>query len=84
MAAVVMCLWPAWASLRAVFCSPWIKLHDAETLGGQTGDSTLSAVRDGEKTPGLPFPGAVSSIVPKWQVAAFDFESLVLTLPPNL
>lgn len=34
------------------FCSvrSWIKLHDAETLGVQTGDSTLSAARGGAET----------------------------------
>lgn len=42
MAAVVMCL--LFEPRLAVFRGPWIKLHDAETLGGQTGDSTYSAV----------------------------------------
>lgn len=32
-----------------VFCGPWIKLHDAETLGGQTGGSTHSAARGGRR-----------------------------------
>lgn len=56
MAAVVMCLRPVWALLGCVFCAPWIKLHDAETLGGQTGDSTHSVVRGGE----IPLPVCLS------------------------
>lgn len=45
-----LCVFVLFEPRLAVFCSPWIKLHDAETLGGQTGDSTHSAVRGGEIT----------------------------------
>lgn len=40
-----LCIFVLLEPCLAVFCSPRIKLHDAETVGGQTGDSTHSAVR---------------------------------------
>lgn len=45
-----LCVFVLFEPRLAVFCGPWIKLHDAETLGGQTGDSTHTAVRGGEIT----------------------------------
>lgn len=67
-AAVVICLFVKCSSFslsqmsdcsvgghRAVFCGSWIRLHDAETLGGQTGDSTRSTESGGGIAPSFLF-----------------------------